>query len=199
MKRFFYVLILFTFLYFMPCLLLQPVHADELDDISNELSKLTKDLEQSRKATKPLEDDLVRLRSQLEGIKRRLTNIESDLVVKEKQIDKAEKALDKQQELIQGRIHEHYKNIKKSEASLLDLFVSTDLTTSLSNYFYQKKAADNDKRAIVQIILYIKNIDDARAALSNEKTGFLKLKQRSINNHNFSVEKLARQNNINLN
>lgn len=169
MKRFFYVLILFTFLYFMPCLLLQPVHADELDDISNELSKLTKDLEQSRKATKPLEDDLVRLRSQLEGIKRRLTNIESDLVVKEKQIDKAEKALDKQQELIQGRIHEHYKNIKKSEASLLDLFVSTDLTTSLSNYFYQKKAADNDKRAIVQIILYIKNIDDARAALSNEK------------------------------
>jgi SpoIID/LytB domain protein len=176
MKRLIYVLVLFTFLCFVPVVRPTVIHADELDDITGELAKLTHDLDQSRKATKPLEEDLNRLRTQLDGIKRRVVTIESDLQVKEKQIDKAEKALDKQQGLIEERIHAHYKNIKKTEASLLDLLVSTDLTTSLQNYFYQKKAADNDKQAIIQIILYIKNIDDARASLNNEKNKLAKAK-----------------------
>ena len=165
MKRLVYVLILFTLC--LSFFVTQNARADELDDISHQLDNLKRELEMSQKATKPLEDTLTRLRTQLTNIKSQIVRIEADLVLKEKQINKADKELAKQQDLIHERIHAHYKNIKKTEASLLDLLVSSDLTTSLQNYFYQKKAADNDKQTIVQTILYIKNIDDARQTLAS--------------------------------
>lgn len=153
-----------------------PVQADELDNITSELENLTRELEQSKNATKPLEEDLDRLRGQLDSIILQISSIEKDVVKKEAEIDKAEGALERQQELIQERIFAHYKNIKQAETTLLDMLVSTDLTTSLQNYFYQKKAADNDKQAILQIVLFIKNLSDAKEALASEKVRLSQVK-----------------------
>ncbi|OGK29476.1 hypothetical protein A3D06_00010 [Candidatus Roizmanbacteria bacterium RIFCSPHIGHO2_02_FULL_40_9] len=145
------------------------VIADELDDIGRELGQLSKALEDSQKATKPLEEDLNKLRQRLSNIQSQITLIGQDIARKEKQIALAERDLMKQKELIDNRINAHYKNIKKTQTTMLDLLVTTNLSESLQNFFYQKKAADNDKQTILKTVLYIKNIDDAKEKLANEK------------------------------
>lgn len=153
----------------MPRVLIS-VRADELDDLNGELGKLRRELDASVNATKPLEKDLTRLQLQLAAIKNRITSIEKDIIQKEKQIEKAEHVLVKQKEVIDQRINAHYKNIKKAETSLLDLLVTDNLSISLQSFFYQKKAADNDKQAILRTVLYIKNIDDLKKSLSHERS-----------------------------
>ncbi len=147
------------------------VRADELDDINNELNKLKSDLQASQNATKPLEQDLTKIQKQIAGIRNRIAFIEKDIARKQQQVDKAEQVLVKQKEIIDTRINAHYKNIKKAEASLLDLVVTTNLSASLQNFFYQKKAADNDKQAVLRTVLYIKNVDDLKEKLDKEKKG----------------------------
>jgi peptidoglycan hydrolase CwlO-like protein len=145
------------------------VYADELDEINKEIEKLQKDLESSQRATEPLEEDLDRLQSQLNSIKSQIAFIETDIVKKEQEINRAEQALVKQKEIIDVKIHEHYKNLRKTGNSLIDLFIADNLSNSLQNLFYQKKAADNDKETILRIVLYIKNIDDAKENLEEDK------------------------------
>jgi len=144
--------------------------ADELDDLNSQISKLTNDLEASKNATKPLEEDLNKLRAQITAIRTQIARIESDIATKEKEIARAEKALTKQKKIIDLRIHEHYKNLRKTATSLIDVFISGNFSNSLESLFYQKKAADNDKQTILRIVLYIKNIDDAKKKLDSEKT-----------------------------
>lgn len=153
------------------------VYADELDDLTNELSKLQKDLDASRNATKPLEADLDRMRKQLASIKATIGNIEKDIEAKEVEIARAEKALVKQKDIIDVRINEHYKNLRQTGTSLIDLFVTNNLTHSLQSLFYQKKAADNDKQTIIRIVLYITNIDDAKEKLAGEKARLAQAKE----------------------
>ena len=153
-----------------------PVRADELDDINSQLNKLTKELEASRNATKPLEEDLNRLRKQLADIKSHIANIEIDIGQKEKQINIAEKELVKQKNIINERVFAHYKNIKKTQASLLDILLTDNLSVSLQNFFYQKKAVDNDKQEILRIVLFITNIDDQKEALAREQEKLAQVK-----------------------
>jgi len=152
------------------------VRADELDDINGQLDKLTKELETSRNATKPLEEDLNRLRKQLADIKSHITNIEIDIGQKEKQINIAEKELATQKNIINERVFAHYKNIKKTQASLLDILLTDNLSVSLQNFFYQKKAVDNDKQEILRIVLFITNIDDQKEALALEQDKLAQVK-----------------------
>src|SRR3989344_2057434 len=152
------------------------VRADELDDINGQLDKLTKELETSRNATKPLEEDLNRLRKQLADIKSHITNIEIDIGQKEKQINIAEKELATQKNIINERVFAHYKNIKKTQASLLDILLTDNLSVSLQTFFYQNKAVDNDKQEILRIVLFITNIDDQKEALALEQDKLAQVK-----------------------
>ncbi len=154
-----------------------PVFADELDDINKELEQLRQSLDASRNATQPLEEDLNRMNQQIASIRSRIASIESDITQKEKDIAVAEKALVKQKEIIDERIHEHYKNLRKTGVTLIELFASDNFSQSLQNLFYQKKAADNDKQTILRIVLYIKNIDDAKEELADEKVRLASVKE----------------------
>lgn len=146
------------------------VQADELDDVNKEIEKLQQDLNASRNASKPLEEDLQRLEAQIASIRSRLGAIEADVDAKEAEIKRAEEALVKQKEIIDERIHAHYKNLRKTGSSVIELLVTNNISESLQNLFYQKKAADNDKQTILRIVLYIKNIDDAKKKLESERT-----------------------------
>lgn len=146
------------------------VQADELDDVNKEIEKLQQDLNASRNASKPLEEDLQRLEAQIANIRSRLGAIEADVDAKEAEIKRAEEALVKQKEIIDERIHAHYKNLRKTGSSVIELLVTNNISESLQNLFYQKKAADNDKQTILRIVLYIKNIDDAKKKLESERT-----------------------------
>lgn len=145
------------------------VRAEEIDDINNELGKLQQQLEASKRASKPLESDLAKMRAQLASIKTRLVSIQTTIAAEEREIARADKALVKQKEIIDERVAVHYKNLRKTGDSMLNLLVTNNFSTSLKNLFYQKKAADNDRQAIVRIVLYINNIDDAKKKLANER------------------------------
>lgn len=165
MKRFFIAI-------FILCAVLIPhkIYADELDDITTELNKLTSSLTSSKDATKPLENDLSELNKQLSSIKLRLNTIEQSVVAKEQLLQKAESALVVQKKILDARIESHYKNIKKTENSLLTLLVADNLTNSLGGFFYQKKVADRDKQTILQILMHIDGVEKQKKDLEQENT-----------------------------
>ncbi len=151
--------------------------ADELDDITGQLSKLQSDLAASQKASKPLESDLTRLQAQLNGIKARLGTIEVDIDKKELQVKKGELALVAQKKVLDKRINAYYRNVKKAEVSLLTLLTADNLSVSLNNFFYQKTVADKDKQAIVNLIVYITNLEESKQKLEEEKVKLASVKK----------------------
>lgn len=137
--------------------------ADELDDITSQLNALQAEV-QSKEANKA---DLVK---QIDGIRGRVQAIGAEVVKKEQAVAEGEKNLTKQKKLLNERARSYYKNINKSGSALIYLLIAENLSDSLQNFFYQKVVVDEDRNAIVKIVLYIKNLEDAKQSLVNEKT-----------------------------
>src|SRR5438067_204311 len=97
MRNFFLLVFLCVSLGVSLYFLVRPVYSDELDDINKKISDLQSALDSSRKATKPLETELMSLVGQLNGIQARVSTIEQDLIQKRKNIDEGYKNLAKQQ------------------------------------------------------------------------------------------------------
>lgn len=152
-------------------------YADELDTINNQLITLKRELEESQKATKPLEETSTRLKKQLDSIRLRISSIEVEVVQKEKEVQKGEEALILQKKILDERIGLYYKNAKKAQTSLLNLLSSENISLSLQNFFYQKKLADQDKQAVIKIVLYVKNLEDKKQALESEKVKLAQVKK----------------------
>ena len=154
------------------------VIADELDDINKELDSLSKALSESQKATKPLESDLAKLKSQFAVVQKKILVIEIDLNNKEKQQNKAEKNFVIQKGILDKRVAEHYKNIKRSSVSIINLLVADNLPLSIQKYFYQKKVTDNDKQTILRIVFQIKALEDAKKQISKDKIKLTQTKKK---------------------
>lgn len=149
---------------------------DELDDISKQLNDLKRDLTASQQATKPLESDLVRLQKQFDAIRARITTIEHEVDRKEQEVRLGEEALTTQKKLLDNRIGVYYKQVKKTELSLVNLFLSDSFSYAIRNFFYQKSLADQDKQSIVQIVTYIKGLEDRKKTLESEKSRLAEVK-----------------------
>jgi SpoIID/LytB domain protein len=169
-------LILFVLILFFFTCLISPTYGDQLDDINRELEKLKQDLSESQKATKPLEENLDKLRQQLADLKAKISLIEQDVIKKEKEVKLGEEALAYQKKILNQRTFNFYKNSKKTESSLLNLLVSENLSVSLQNFFYQKTLADQDKQTIIKIVLYIKNLEEKKKNLEEEKSRLASIK-----------------------
>lgn len=165
MRRF-AVIILVVAAFLLPLFIIQ---ADELDDITKQLATLNEDL-------KGKEANYQQLSEQLDGIKARVAFLETEIVKKEKEVKLGEQTLEYQKKLLNERAKNYYKNISKNADSFLTLLVSSDLSTSLQNFFYQKTVVDKDRDTIIKIVLYIKNLEDKKAQLAREKSGLASLK-----------------------
>jgi hypothetical protein len=44
-----------------------------------------------------------------------------------------------------------------------------NLSQSLDNFFYQKTIVDEDRKTIIKIVLYIKNLEERKRILSKKK------------------------------
>lgn len=166
MKRF-VVLVLMVVAFFLPVFV---IRADELDDITKQLEALKADLQGK-------EANYQKLNTQLEGIKSRVSFLEAEIVTKEKEVKQGEKVLSYQKNLLNERAKSYYKNINKSSVSLVNLLVSDNLSVSLKNFFYQKTVVDQDRNAIIKIVLYIKNLEQKKAELQSEKTRLASVKE----------------------
>ncbi len=158
MRRFFIVFLLvltaFFFFFFI-------IKADELDDINRELDQLKKELSDK-------EANYGKLNEQLNGIKSRVTFLENEIVKKEEEVRVGEKALTKQISLLNERTRSFYKNINKNAISLVNLLVAENLSESLNNFFYQRVLVDQDRNAIVRIVLYIRGLEEKKEELKRE-------------------------------
>ncbi len=88
----------------------RPARADQLDDVKRQLGDLTKQLEMSQQATRPLEATLSNLKKQIDSIRYQISvikkqlkqeelsleNLEKDIQTRERGADKIKKQLDRQ-------------------------------------------------------------------------------------------------------
>ncbi len=154
------------FFLLFPLLILR---ADEIDDVTRQLEVLKKDL-----ALK--EVDQQKVTTQLNEIKRKLTILENEIEKKEQEVKEGEEALAYQQTLLNERARSYYKNSTKEAFSLLTVLVAEDLSTSLRDFFYHKSLVDEDKRTIIKVVLYIKNLEEIKKNLESEKIRLAELK-----------------------
>lgn len=170
----FRIFLCITFLLFVSFFFV--VRADELDDINHQLDDTKRLLTDIQKATQVNESNLASLRKQLDAIKSRVFAVEGEIEKKETQVKKGEEALSHQRDLLNGRAYSYYKNIGKNTASLMQLLAASDFSSSVQNFFYQKALIDQDKRSIIQIVLYIKDLEDKKNALQKEKDRLAEIK-----------------------
>ncbi len=146
------------------------------DDIESQLNDITQALNNLKRAAETNEANLKNLNQQLEGIKTRVAAVEKEIVDKEKEVKKGDEVLVYQKNLLNERARSYYINSGKTPFSLLALLISENLTVSLQNFFYQKSVADEDKKTIIKIVLYIKNLEEKKKSLEQEKQQLAALK-----------------------
>lgn len=155
-------LIVFFLLMFLSFFIMR-INADELDDVNNLLNTYKTDLTNK-------ESDYQKLVARLNNIKAKVVQIEVDIVTKEEELKKGEEVLAYQKILLNERAKSYYKNNSLITTSLIDMFLSDSLSNSVQKMFYQKSIVDEDKRAIIKIVLYIKNLEEIRTNLISEKS-----------------------------
>ena len=137
-------------------------HADELDDITKQLASLNAEVSSK-------ESDKANVIKQINGIRARVTTIGNEVVKKEKEVAEGEKNLVHQKKLLDERARSYYKNINKGGSAFIGLLIGENFSDSLQNFFYQKVVVDEDRNAIVKIVLYIKNLEDTKQELVEER------------------------------
>jgi len=166
MKKFFIgVFLLVTFFGLLAFI----TKADELEDVTKKIGDLNGLLNNQTSNRQQL---IVKL----DDIKKSISNIESEISKKEIEVKKGEEALAYQKNLLNERARSYYKNVNKNSTLFLSVLVADDLSASLRKIFYQKSIVDEDKRTIIKIVLYVKNLEEIKKNLEVEKLELARLK-----------------------
>ena len=64
----------------------------------------------------------------------------------------------------------------KNAFSVVNLLLSENISESLQNYFYQKTLIDEDRKAIIRIAVFIKQVEDKKKLLETEKASLAAVK-----------------------
>ena len=153
------------------------VNADELEDINKKLTELTTFLKSSEQATATNEKQLTTLTAQLESIKAQVVKIEKDIDQKEQDIKAGEEKLIAQKKLLDERVASFYKQKGKTQDAILQILVSDNLTTFLKQFRYQQNLLNNDRRTIVRVVLLVKDIEEKKIKLEDEKVRLIPIKE----------------------
>ncbi len=172
MKR----VLLLCLLFFLFVAIAVPLRADQLEDVTKQLEDLKNTFSQINSANQTNEKQLADLQKKLDSIKAQVSVLEDSIQTKEEQIKAGEKAFDEQQKLLGVRARSYYKNIGKNSFSVVNLLLSDNISTSLQNFFYQKTLVDEDKKAIIKIVVFIKDVEDKKKALESEKASLAAVK-----------------------
>lgn len=161
--------ILTTLFILITVFMVLPVKADRLDDINKLKEDYDREYRALSSANQINEKTLSKLKQQLEVIKNNIIGLESQILKKEKELKEGEEALEYQKQLLYERSRSYYKNIGKAPFSLMNFIVAENLSTSIRNFFYQKQLIDDDRKTIVKIATYIKDVELKKNQLQTEK------------------------------
>ncbi|MEO6508574.1 MAG: SpoIID/LytB domain-containing protein [Patescibacteria group bacterium] len=152
-------------------------YADEYDDITKQLNDLRQSLESSQQATKNNESNLSNLNKQLDGIKYRVSLQQAQITQKEKEVKKGEEARDVQKDILNQRTISYYKNLNKNSFTLINALVADNLTSSMQQFFFEKSLIDDDRKTILKVVSYIKELEEKKATLVKENAKLLVIKR----------------------
>lgn len=145
------------------------VWAGEWEDNNQKLIELNKRFESLSKNINIRQQELVKLNQELDMVIIKIKALAEEIIKKEKQVNLGEKTLDYQRKLLNERARSYYKNSNKNTLTLLSFITADNLSQSMENVFYQKTVVDEDRKTIIQIVLYIKNLEERKKQLENEK------------------------------
>lgn len=153
-----------------------PLYADQLDDVTKQLEDLKKTFSAINSANQINETQLQGLQKKLDSIKSQVVVLEREIEKKQAQVTEGEKAFAIQQKLLNQRAKSYYKNMGKNSFSVVNLLLSDNISESLQNYFYQKTLVDEDRKAIIRIAMFVKQVEDKKKQLEAEKTSLAAVK-----------------------
>lgn len=170
---------------------LKTVQADELAEVEKKLSDLKKALEQSISATTPLEQNLGKLQENLQGIKGKITVIENEVALKEKQVAEGEKLLILAEEILSQKVKVIYKSSVARGGGNIFLLLGDNLADSIRQFGYQKKIIQNDRDTIVKVVLYMKDLEDKKKSLEEEKVRLAAIKEETDKQAAFLAKEIS--------
>lgn len=141
-------------------------------EVEQQIQAVTKDLNSTN-------IDYEAVNKKLSDIKNQIAEIETQIAQKETEVQKGERALEYQKSLLNQRVNSYYKNTTRNAQDLLTVLVAGNLSNSLRDFFYQKSLVDDDKNTIIKVVLYIKNLEEIKANLVQQKTSLAILKQQT--------------------
>lgn len=187
------ILLLLINLTFNPYALNQ-AHADELAELQKQIDELSKSLELSKAATKPLEGQLDALKRQLAQIQAKLDNLSLNISQKEKELKLREEKLVSQQVLLNLRVRSYYIRSYYSVPFLVILASATsgDLFRELT---YRQAATKEDQRIITTITQQMLELLTEKDRLEKDKVNLSNLQAQVDKNAQFlgSEVKKAKQ------
>lgn len=172
------ILFLFSIFYFLRSTGLQ-VWADDcnLDCLQKQIDDLSRALQMSIAATNPLEKNLDKLKTNLENIRKRITVIEKEVITKEKEVKEGEELLVLAEELLSQKVRSFYKASSSFGSYRLFFLLNQDLPSAVRTFGYQKKVIENDRDTIVKVVLYVKDLEEKKKNLENEKVRLANIKK----------------------
>ena len=145
------------------------VNADEIDEIGKKLEDLKHSLQLSIAATTPLEKNLSTLEKNLKEIQGKIAVIESEVAAKEKEVEEGEKLLILAHDLLGEKVRQIYISAREFNTTKILLLLGKNLNLTLRQFGYQKKVIENDRDTIVKVVLYIKDLEEKKKNLEQEK------------------------------
>ncbi len=126
-------------------------------------------------AVKPSRAELDRMNKAIAAFEARIKVIEADVAIKTKEIADGEKELGASLVLAGERIRQFY--MRSYSLNPMYLFLSsTNIGSALRTLGYQQAAVNEDKKIITQIAITVKDLEDKKKALEDEKRTLAALK-----------------------
>jgi peptidoglycan hydrolase CwlO-like protein len=168
MKRglFSIILIFFLGIGFLKCG--SGARADELEEITKELSDLQKSYQQSVEATRPLESELKRLEEEFKNIEKRIKVASEKIKGLEKSIFDREVDLGVKKEILARRVRSFYISSRRS-SPLLMLFSSGSAGQVLRDLSYRSAATEQDKKFIVEVSMNLIALAEDKVKVEKDK------------------------------
>ncbi len=176
----FFLIVVFLFPFLFTAL--HPVIADDcnqtcFDQLTKQIGDLNRALQSSIAATTPLEKNLDQLQTNLADIKQKIAAIETDVEQKQKEVDEGDKLLVLAQDLLGKKVRALYKTSSYFGGSGLFIFLNNNLSQSVREFGYQRKLMEDDRDAIIQVVLYVQDLEVKKKNLEEEKMSLAQVKE----------------------
>lgn len=147
----------------------QHASSDQLDDINQQLTQLSNELNQSVAATQPLQSQLASEQKQIANIKSQIVGVQSDIATKKTQINNGYTDLAQKEKVLNATIRDFYVN-SFYDNPLLTFFSQASMSDITQTLAYQHAQTEQDKSIITNIALTINDLQTEKTQLQQEES-----------------------------